>query len=223
MRALVVEDQRELREQLCAALAGWGYEVHAAADGRSALAAWHDFDPGVVLLDLGLPDMDGLEVLGRARGAQLDAPVLVLTARATVGDRVLGLNCGADDCLVKPYDLEEVRARVLALTRRQVRVPRAQPAVEPMGSLRWDERRACFTCAGQPLQLSPREAALLRALFEQPQRAVAREQLLRRVFPRGDVRDEALEVVAHRLRKKLAAGGITLVTLRGLGYLIRAD
>jgi two-component system response regulator TctD len=136
---------------------------------------------------------------------------------------VLGLNCGADDCLVKPYDLQEVRARVRALTRRQVRVPEPLAAAAAIGALHWDAGRACFTCAGQPLRLSPRESALLRALYEQPHRAVAREQLLRRVFPRDDVRDEALEVVAHRLRKKLAAGGITLVTLRGLGYLIRAD
>jgi two-component system response regulator TctD len=223
MRALVVEDQRELREQLCAALAGWGYEVCAADDGASALTAWRESRPDVVLLDLGLPDMDGLEVLGRARAGRLDTPVLVLTARATVGDRVLGLNCGADACLVKPCDLQEVRARVLALTRRQVRAPALVPPTGHVGPLRWDEQRDCFTCAGQPLALSPREQALLRALYEQPHRAVAREQLLRRVFPRDDVRDEALEVVACRLRKKLAAGGITLVTLRGLGYLIRTD
>lgn len=221
MRALVIEDQRELREQLCRALGEWGFDAWAAADGQDALRAWHAARPHVVLLDLGLPDMDGLEVLGQARAAQLDAPVLVLTARATVGDRVLGLNCGADDCLVKPFDLDEVRARVHALVRRRASPPAPLVATDPLGALRWDGEQGTFSCAGRPLALTPRESAMLRALCEQPQRAVAKEQLLHRVFPRASVRDEALEVVACRLRKKLSGAGVILVTLRGLGYLIR--
>ena len=223
MHALVVEDEAQQRKALCEALSQWGFDATAAGAGGAALQSWQDLQPDVVLLDLGLPDMDGLDVLQSARRQGLAAPVLLLTARTTIGDRILGLNLGADDYLLKPYDLGELKARLQALLRRALGAGAALPS-QPcwLGTLSWDPDRTQFHCGDQLLALTPREGALLRALVERPNHASPRDALLRAVFPRGDVLDEALEVVAHRLRKKLAPCGVTVVTLRGLGYLIKA-
>lgn len=222
MQALVVEDEAQQRWALCDALSQWGFAPTAASSGGAALESWQAGRPDVVLLDLGLPDMDGLDVLQSARRQGLRTPVLLLTARVTLGDRILGLNLGADDYLLKPFDFEELRARLQALLRR-CGAPRASPA-QPgrLGRLSWDAARSRFRCADHPLAFTPREHALLSALTEKPQQALPKDYLMRAVFPRGHVLEEALEVVAHRLRKKLAPCGVAIVTLRGLGYLIKA-
>ena len=173
------------------------------------LDSWPEFHPDVVVLDLTLPGLDGLQVLQRARGKGWATPVLILTARGTVGDRIIGLNTGADDYLPKPFDLDELEARVRALARRAgVRTPAGDDpgASVSLGSLRHDRHSGAIYCRDEVLDLAPRELALL---FEQ-------------VFPGAeDVQYEAIEVVAYRLRKKLAHSGVMLVTLRGLGYLLK--
>ena len=186
--------------------------------GDQALQAWADQEPDVVLLDLSLPGMDGLEVLSQARSAGRKTPVMILTARGTVGDRVLGLNTGADDYLAKPFDLDELEARLRALRRR---APAAAPAMSYCG-LQVDAESGAVLRHGRPLELAGREAAMLRALLARAGQAVAKERLFDLVFPGEiEVHQEAVEVVAYRLRKRLQGTGVALVTLRGLGYLLR--
>ena len=150
--------------------------------------------------------------------------MLLLTARGTVGDRVLGLNTGADDYLAKPFDLEELEARLRALARRVAPGQDAAPApAVQIGSIRYDRDGGAIYQGGVPMELTPRELALMHALLARPGRAVAKERLFEQVFPgEAEVRYEAIEVVAYRLRRKLAGTGLELVTLRGLGYLLRA-
>ena len=180
--------------------------------------------PDVVVLDLSLPGRDGLQVLGDARAEGLATPVLILTARGTVGDRILGLNSGADDYLPKPFDLDELEARLRALARRadSAALRPAAGAAEFCG-LRVDAEQGAVYRGGAVMDLAPRESALLRALLQRPGQALAKERLCELVFPDEQaVATEAIEVVAYRLRKKLAGSGVQLVTLRGLGYLLQA-
>jgi two-component system response regulator TctD len=198
--------------------------VHSCADGAQALELWQRLLPDAVLLDLNLPGMDGLEVLRRARSNGLVTPVLIVTARGTVGDRVLGLNLGADDYLPKPFDLDELEARLRALHRRQHAERSARDESVQLGPLRYDRDGGPVTLQNRILDLPPRELSLLRALMAKPGQAVARERLLDVVFPgETQVLPEAIEVVAYRLRKKLADTGLTLMTLRGVGYLLKFD
>lgn len=228
VKLLLVEDNAAMRTTLERSFARRGMQVTTCADGARALDRWHASQPDVVLLDLSLPGCDGLEVLARARAAGLATPVLILTARGTVGDRVLGLNTGADDYLAKPFDLDELEARVQALARRAL----ARPALAAHDALA-DAPTFCgmqlapdskaVYLRGEPMELAPRELALLRALLAQPGRAVAKERLFELVFPnQPELQAEAIEVVAYRLRKKIAGSGAQLVTLRGLGYLLKA-
>jgi two-component system, OmpR family, response regulator TctD len=195
----------------------------ACGDGARALERWRASVPDVVVLDLSLPGVDGLQVLEQARAQQMRTPVLILTARGAVGDRILGLNTGADDYLAKPFDLDELEARIRALARRVT--PSEQPGETPaFCSMRCDLESGAVYFNGQPMELAPREAALLRALLAKPGHAVAKERLFELVFPgEADVQYEAIEVVVYRLRKKLADTGAQLVTLRGLGYLLKAQ
>jgi two-component system response regulator TctD len=170
--------------------------------------------------------MDGLDVLEKARRDGLRTPVLVLTARGTVGDRILGLNAGADDYLPKPFDLDELEARVRALARRAPPGATAAPvhAGFQLGKLRLDAESGAFYAGDEILELTPRESALLHALAARPGHAVAKERLFDAVFAgEMDVAYEAIEVVVYRVRKKLARTGVALVTLRGLGYLLKAE
>jgi len=220
MKLLLIEDNAAMQTTLRRSFERLGMRVVVCGDGSRALERWRASVPDVVLLDLSLPGADGLDVLARARADGLDTPVLILTARGTVGDRILGLNTGADDYLAKPFDLDELEARVRALGRR--RLPPA-PAVAEFCGLRTEADSGAVYLDGQALELSVREAALLRALLARPGRAVAKERLFEAVFPgETDVHTEAIEVVAYRLRKKLAGCAAQLVTLRGLGYLLKA-
>ena len=226
MQLLLVEDDATMQATLQRSLSRRGMAVTALADGRAALAEWRAHPPDAVVLDLTLPGLDGLQVLAQARAAGLRTPVLLLTARGTVGDRVLGLNAGADDYLPKPFDLDELEARLRALLRRsadgsQTPTPPEGPVV---GALRYDKDSGVIYLQDAPMDLTPREQALLRALLAQPGRALPKERLYELVFPgQSEVQYEAIEVVVYRLRKKLTDSGTQLVTLRGLGYLLRAD
>lgn len=226
MQLLLVEDDPTMQATLHRALTRRGMEVTAVGDGRAALSHWTALQPDAVILDLTLPGLDGLQVLQQARSRGLRTPVLILTARGTVGDRVMGLNAGADDYLPKPFDLDELEARLRALVRRS-----ADPAVAPLapstvqiGAIRYDKDSGALYLHGEVMELTPRELALMHALLAQPGHAVTKERLYELVFPgQLDVQYEAIEVVVYRLRKKLAGTGLTLMTLRGLGYLLRAD
>jgi two-component system response regulator TctD len=222
MKLLLVEDDASMRTALERSLGRRGLQVQACADGRLALGAWQAFDPDVVVLDLSLPGLDGLQVLEQARRSGLATPVLLLTARGTVGDRVLGLNAGADDYLPKPFDLDELEARLRALARRRSAASEPTAGETRLGRLRLDRAAGAFYVGADVLELTPRESALLQALFARPGHAVSKEKLFGLVFPgEADVQYEAIEVVAYRLRKKLAGTGATLMTLRGLGYLVK--
>ncbi|WP_404302743.1 response regulator [Alicycliphilus denitrificans] len=226
MQLLLVEDDAAMQATLQRSLTRRGMAVTALGDGRSALAEWRARPPDAVVLDLTLPGLDGLQVLEQARATGLRTPVLLLTARGTVGDRVLGLNAGADDYLPKPFDLDELEARLRALVRRSgdgLEVKSASGALF-MGAISYEKESGIAYAHGTPMDLTPRELALLRALLAQPGHAVTKERLYELVFPgQSEVQYEAIEVVVYRLRKKLAGTGVALMTLRGLGYLLKAE
>lgn len=223
VKLLLVEDNLTMQTTLQRTFERRGMQVVACGDGERALARWLASVPDVVLLDLSLPGLDGLQVLARARAAGLTTPVLILTARGTVGDRILGLNTGADDYLPKPFDLDELEARVRALARRSPGVRAGDGLPAPFCGLQIDPDSGGACLHGQPMDLAPRELALLRALLARPGQAVARERLQELVFPgKAEVQADAIEVVAYRLRKKITGTDAQLVTLRGLGYLLKA-
>jgi two-component system, OmpR family, response regulator TctD len=236
MHVLLIEDDNTLRQTLARTLTRRGITVSQCADGAQALSVWQGARADVVVLDLSLPGLDGLEVLSQARQAGLRTPVIVTTARGTVGDRILGLNVGADDYLAKPFDLDELEARVRALARRaappsRVGVPGAAsaagaanappatseglpPADAPglgeagSGRITLDEVSGALYVDKRLLELSPRETAMMRALMQRPGLAVSKDRLFEAVFgDEPDVAMEAVEVVAYRLRKKLKDGG----------------
>ena len=227
MQLLLVEDDATMQATLQRSLARRGMAVTALADGRAALAEWRARPPDAVVLDLTLPGLDGLQVLQQARAGGLRTPVLLLTARGTVGDRVLGLNAGADDYLPKPFDLDELEARLRALLRRSggdAADDKQAPNALVMGALRYEKESGAIYLHDAPMDLTPRELALLRTLLAQPGRAVAKERLYELVFPgQSEVQYEAIEVVVYRVRKKLAGTGVALMTLRGLGYLLKPE
>jgi two-component system response regulator TctD len=237
MRLLLVEDDPYLQETLARSLSRRGMQVSCASTATEALSLWKSGRPDVVVLDLTLPDGDGLNVVSQIRQEGMSTPVLVLTARTTVGDRVLGLNSGADDYMAKPFDLDELEARVNALHRRAHSSPalqdqrqgqslsgRADAPTLQMGLLSLDTLNGVAYFNRQPMELTPREVAMMQALMSQPGQAVSKERLFAAVFPLElDVQFEAIEVVAYRLRKKIAETGLSLVTLRGLGYLLKVN
>ncbi len=218
-RLLVVEDDPALAQALALALSRRGFNVSQATNGRSALDRATSESFAIIVLDLTLPEMDGFEVLREIRAKGITTPIIVLTARGTVGDRVQGLRLGADDYLSKPFDLDELEARLHALLRR------ANPGAgnkRDFGALRVDEAASVCYANGEALELSAREFAMLATLIEKPAHAVTRDRLWERVFADGrEAQPDAIEVVAYRLRKKIAGLGVELVALRGVGYLIR--
>ena len=226
MKLLLIEDDPAMQLSLTRSFERRGLQVVSCSDGALALQRWQASLPDVVLLDLSLPHQDGLEVLAQARKAGLSTPVLILTARGTVGDRILGLNVGADDYLPKPFDLDELMARVQALGRRAgggVGAFSPHTAAPLFCGLRVDQDSGAVYHHDQLLELTPREGALLRALLARPGHAIAKERLFDLVFPgESEVQLEAIEVVVYRLRKKLSQAQVSLMTLRGLGYLLKA-
>jgi DNA-binding response OmpR family regulator len=220
MKILLVEDDADMSRALSRALEKRGFQVTPCGDGTQALKLIRDEVAELVILDLNIPGLDGLHILQRSRAQGIDTPVIVLTARGAVGDRVAGLNAGADDYLAKPFDLEELEARIHALLRRKG--GGAEEAQQKCGQLRYERSSGAFYHGEQALEFTPREQALLKALMVRPGHAVNRERLLQVVFPDdANVQVEAIEVVIHRLRKKLVVTQTEIMTLRGLGYLLR--
>ena len=209
---LVVEDDPELARLLERMLAGEGYAVTLAADGQRALhlALTSSFD--LLLVDRGLPAIEGLDLIARLRGRGVLSPVLVLSARGTTQDRVEGLDAGAEDYLAKPFDIAELLARVRALLRRSW--DDAASFSVPGGRLLWDER-VVEQQGGGRVELSEREARLLRLLASRPRQVFSRQDLLARVFDDAES-DGAVDTYVHYLRRKLGPGVIG--TVRGVGY-----
>lgn len=219
MKLLLVEDDADMSRALSRALGRRGFVVTPCFDGAEALRLARERAHDALVLDLTLPVIDGLHVLQRLRAEGDTTLVMVLTARGSVGDRIAGLNAGADDYLPKPFDLDELVARINAMWRRR---KHEHDTVMNCGALSYDTNAGAPYLNGEPLDLTPRENALLRAMIRTPGHAVAREQLNRLVFP-GDepLHGDAIDVVVHRLRKKLAPAGVEVLTLRGVGYLLR--
>jgi DNA-binding response OmpR family regulator len=215
VRILLVEDDAMLGEGVRRGLRQEGHAVDWTRDGRAAEAALAGEPYDVVLLDLGLPGKGGLELLGELRRRHSRVPVLVVTARDAVPDRVAGLDAGADDYLVKPFDLD-VAARLRALERRSA--GHAEPVIE-LGRLTLNPATREVLLDGAPVTLSRREFALLHALVEHPGRPLSRTRLEERLYGWGDeVESNAVEVHVHSLRRKLGADWIK--TLRGVGYVV---
>ena len=216
MRILLVEDDPELGDGLSVGLRQAGFAVDWLPDGEAADRALQVERFDLAVLDLGLPRMGGMAVLQRARQRGLDLPILILTARDATGDKVAGLDAGADDYLVKPIDLDELAARIRALTRRSA--GRASPLLTH-GALTLDPAAHQVLLAGQPVELAARELALLQLLLENLGRVLTRSQLEQSLYGWNDEPDSnALEVHIHHLRKKL--GSELIRTLRGVGYTI---
>jgi two-component system response regulator QseB len=217
MRLLLVEDDPLIGEGVRAGLKPAGFAVDWTRDGQAAALALANDVYEAVILDLGLPRKDGLALLRELRGRGNILPVLVLTARDAIEDRVLGLNSGADDYLVKPFDLDELVARVRALLRR--RAGRAESVIRH-GTLLLDLVSRRVEHDGRPVELSAREFALLHALLERPGAVLSRAQLEERLYGWGEeVSSNAVEVHLHNLRRKLGPGMIRNV--RGAGYRVR--
>ena len=216
MRILVAEDDPSLAEGLMRSLRGAGYAVDCAKNGDEADAALEANEFDLLILDIGLPKKSGLEVLKRLRSRSSKVPVLILTARDSLNDRVTGLDAGADDYLAKPFELAELAARVRALARRGMA---GGLALLSHGPLTYDQvgRVACLN--GKPIELSAREMNLLEIFLQRAGRLVSKDQLVNHLCEWGEeVSANAIEVCVHRLRKKLEPGGVRIVTVRGLGY-----
>jgi two-component system, OmpR family, response regulator TctD len=221
MRILLAEDEHALGEWLAKALEQAGFRVDWVDDGRLAERALVDHDYDALVLDLGLPGRSGHEVLRRMRGEDKRLPVLVLTARDSLAERVSTLNEGADDFLAKPFALAELEARLTALIRR------ARGSEHPRfacGPLMFDTVSRQFTLGDETLALSPREQALLKALIQRSGEPLSKQQIGDRVFSDDDdVQAAAIDVLVHRLRKRLERSGVHIRTYRGLGYVLEAD
>lgn len=224
MKLLLIEDNPSMQTTLARTFERRGMRVQVCGDGLKALDMWQSLQPDAVVLDLSLPGRDGLQILADARAAGLKTPVIILTARGTVGDRIIGLNTGADDYLPKPFDLDELEARLRALVRRSgASDPPPSGRSADWCGLQVDHESGAVYFRGQALEMPPRELALLRAVLARAGQAISKERLTALVFPgESQIQPEAIEVVAYRLRRRIAHTGTELVTLRGLGYLIRA-
>ncbi|KPX57330.1 DNA-binding response regulator TctD [Pseudomonas amygdali pv. photiniae] len=220
MRVLLVEDHLQLAESVAQALKSAGLTVDVLHDGVAADLALSSEEYAVAILDVGLPRMDGFEVLARLRSRSKNLPVLMLTARSDVKDRVHGLNLGADDYLAKPFELSELEARVKALLRRSVLGGERQ---QRCGVLAYDLDTRRFTLGEELLALTSREQAVLEALIARPGRVMSKEQLAAQVFGLDEeASPDAIEIYVHRLRKKLDGHSVAIVTFRGLGYLLES-
>lgn len=220
MRILLVEDEHTLGTWLVKALERSGIIVDWVDSAHTALASLGRGAHDVVVLDLGLPDRDGQELLADIRQRDARIPTLVLTARHGLGDKVRAFHGGADDFLAKPFELQELEARLHALLRR---ARGAEAAGLACGPLAYDLATQRFSLAGEALALSPREFEVLRVLIQHVAEPMSKQQILERVVADDkDIHPEAVEVIVHRLRKRLEGAGVRIATFRGLGYALEA-
>lgn len=216
MRLLLIEDDMQLAAGLVQALRSEGFAVDHLSSGRQGLAALQAKQADMAILDLGLPDLDGIEILKQARQQRLGTPILVLTARDSTADKIKGLDLGADDYLAKPFDVPELLARIRVIARR---LGTSDDSHINIGNVTLDTLAHKVLVAQQPLALSRREYMLAKALIENAGRIQSREQLESRLYEWGEeVASNAVEVHIHHLRKKLPVGFIQ--TIRGVGYTI---
>ena len=221
MRILIAEDDATIADGLTQSLRHSGYAVDCARTGSEADAALAAGQYDLLILDLGLPKLNGFEVLRRLRGRQSKLPVLILTALDAVSDRVRGLDLGADDYLAKPFALTDLEARVRALTRRS---PAGATTVLMHGDLTYDQVNRVAELKGTPLDLSAREMGLLEILLRRAGRVVSKDRLVEHMCEWGEeVSTNAIEVYMHRLRKKLEGSEVNIVTVRGLGYCLEKN
>jgi DNA-binding response OmpR family regulator len=217
LRLLLVEDDRSLAAGMSLALRNKGFAVNHVARGDHALLAIRTDPPDLMILDLGLPDMDGLDVLRQLRSTNRALPVLILTARDTTSEKIAGLDLGADDYLAKPFDIDELDARLRAMSRR---LGSATGSVLTAGDLSLNLATRELTKGDLPIDLSRREYALLRAFMENRGKVLTREALEGKLYAWGEeVASNALEVHIHHLRRKLGSDAIK--TVRGIGYSLR--
>jgi two-component system OmpR family response regulator len=223
VRVLVVDDESALADLLSMALRYEGWEVRAEGDGASAVRCAREFRPDAVVLDMMLPDMDGLSVLGRLRREASDVPVLFLTAKDSVEDRIAGLTAGGDDYVTKPFSLEEVVARLRGLLRRSGAAAQRGESVLAVGDLLLDEDSHEVSRGGDEIHLTATEFELLRYLMRNPRRVLSKPQILDRVWS-YDFGGQAtvVELYISYLRRKIDAGRAPMIhTRRGAGYLIK--
>ncbi|MEV6027630.1 response regulator transcription factor [Streptomyces sp. NPDC052036] len=227
-RILIVDDEPAVREALQRSLAFEGYDTEVAVDGADALAKSTAYQPDLVVLDIQMPRMDGLTAARRMRGAGTTTPILMLTARDTVGDRVTGLDAGADDYLVKPFELDELFARIRALLRRSSYAATAVGALEEealtFADLRMDLATREVSRGGRPVELTRTEFTLLEMFLAHPRQVLTREQILKAVWGFDfEPSSNSLDVYVMYLRRKTEAGGEPRLvhTVRGVGYVLR--
>ncbi|MEU7554959.1 response regulator transcription factor [Streptomyces sp. NPDC044571] len=229
-RILVVDDEPAVREALRRSLAFEGYAAQTAVDGLDALDKAASYAPDLIVLDIQMPRMDGLTAARRLRASGSTTPILMLTARDTVGDRVTGLDAGADDYLVKPFELDELFARVRALLRRSAYAAPTAGSAPPedvlaFGDLRMDLATREVTRAGRPVELTRTEFTLLEMFLAHPRQVLTREQILKTVWGFDfEPSSNSLDVYVMYLRRKTEAGGEPRLvhTVRGVGYVLRA-
>lgn len=224
IRVLVVDDETSLTDLLQMALRYEGWEIKTAADGSSAIATARDFRPDAIVLDIMLPDIDGLQVLQRLRADGNDVPVLFLTAKDALDDRIAGLTAGGDDYVTKPFSLEEVVARLRGLIRRStLTVDANESPVLIVGDLELDEDSHEVRRAGRLIELTATEFELLRYLMRNPRRVVSKSQILDRVWDYDfGGKSSVVEIYISYLRKKIDAEGSPMLhTVRGAGYMIK--
>ncbi|BDI21402.1 response regulator transcription factor [Herbiconiux sp. L3-i23] len=224
IRVLVVDDEPTLTDLLSMALRYEGWEVKTAADGRSAISTARDFKPDAIVLDIMLPDIDGLQVLSRVRADGGDTAVLFLTAKDSLDDRITGLTAGGDDYVTKPFSLEELVARLRGLIRRSIAsVTTENDPVITVGDLSLDEDSHEVFRDGQLIELTATEFELLRFLMRNPRRVLSKAQILDRVWSYDfGGKSSVVEIYISYLRRKIDAGRAAMIhTVRGAGYLIK--
>ena len=218
MRIVIIEDNKPLASGIAHRLRDRGYGVDLLYDGSDADVFLSSEGADLIILDINLPSMDGLEVLRRVRQRNDPTPILMLTARTNTSDRVAGLDAGADDYLVKPFELDELEARVRALSRRRDIAP---SAVESIGNLEFDIGSRVLRGGGDVIDLSRRELAAFECLLERRGKLVPKSLLIDQMYGVGaDLEDKVVEVPISRLRKKLVGYKVTIKAARGLGYLM---
>jgi two-component system OmpR family response regulator len=220
MRILVVEDDKKIASFVVNGLKQSGYAVDLAADGEAGLIRAQSISYDALVVDLMLPKLEGLQLIQQLRGAGVRIPVLILSAKASVDDRVRGLQAGGDDYLTKPFAFSELLARVQALIRRATQTP--EPTKLTVGDLSMDLLTREVRRAGQKIELQPREFALLEYLMRHTERAVTKTMILEHIFDYSfDPQTNVVDVLVHRLRSKIDRDKAMIHTLRGVGYVLR--